>query len=505
MPEQDAKARCGNFDEVALGFTEELAIAEASRCLQCKRPKCVAGCPVGIDIPGFLALVRERKFAQAAALVRERNSLPAICGRVCPQETQCEGVCVLARKSQPVAVGRVERFVGDYALGAGTAVAPSPSTPDGPRIAVVGSGPAGVTAAGDLARLGYRVTIFEALHGAGGVLRYGIPNFRLPRVVLDAELDYVRSLGVEVRLNAVIGRLFTLPSLLESGYRAAFVGTGAGSPQFMGIRGENLNGVYSANEFLTRANLMQAYRAGEVDTPLWVGERVAVIGGGNVAMDAARVALRMGAREVSIIYRRSAAEMPARAEEVEHARQEGVRFEFLTCPTRVIEGAPSRGRREDISRGPRDRAPFGRFWVASLECQRMELGEADESGRRRPVPCIGSEFIVRADTVIIAIGTSANPLIQRTTPGLAVNARGYIIADPVTGRTNLPRIYAGGDIVTGSATVIEAMGAGKRAAAAIHEEVCRARGSIERASFSRPDKSGRAHEGAPDSARGRGR
>jgi len=483
MPEQDAKERGRNFDEVALGFTAELAVAEASRCLQCKRPKCVEGCPVGIDIPGFLALVRERKLVEAAALVRDRNSLPAICGRVCPQETQCEGVCVLGGKagrdlhkvadlsrahgvarfptataarrglaaraqSQPVAVGRVERFVGDYAL------AHQPlgvATPDGPRIAVVGSGPAGLTAAGDLARLGYRVEVFEALHGAGGVLRYGIPNFRLPKTVLDAEIDYVRSLGAQVRPNAVIGRLFTLPSLLESGYDAAFIGTGAGAPHFMGIPGENYNGVYSANEFLTRANLMQAYRVGEVDTPLWVGERVVVVGGGNVAMDSARVALRMGAREVSIVYRRSPTEMPARAEEVEHAQQEGIRFEFLTCPTRIMSD--------------------GDFWVGGIECQRMELGEPDESGRCRPVPCAGSEFTISADTVIIAIGTSANPLIQRTTPGLAVDKRGYIVADPETGRTNLPRIYAGGDIVTGSATVIEAMGAGCRAAATIHEEL----------------------------------
>ena len=476
MPEQDAQERGRNFDEVALGFTAELAVAEASRCLQCKRPKCVAGCPVGIDIPGFLALVRERKLVEAAALVRDRNSLPAICGRVCPQETQCEGLCVLGRKagrdpsagsgralhkvadlsrahgaraqSQPVAVGRVERFVGDYAL------AHQPlgvATPDGPRIAVIGSGPAGLTVAGDLARLGYRVTVFEALHGAGGVLRYGIPNFRLPKTVLDAEIDYVRSLGAQLRLNAVIGRLFTLPSLLASGYDAAFIGTGAGAPHFMGIPGENYNGVYSANEFLTRANLMQAYRVGEVDTPLWVGERVVVVGGGNVAMDSARVALRMGAREVSIVYRRSPTEMPARAEEVAHAQEEGIRFEFLTCPTRIMSD--------------------GDFWVGGIECQRMELGEPDESGRCRPVPCIGSEFTISADTVIIAIGTSANPLLQRTTPGLAVDNRGYIVADPETGRTNLPHIYAGGDIVTGSATVIEAMGAGRRAAATIHKEL----------------------------------
>jgi glutamate synthase (NADPH/NADH) small chain len=448
MPEQDAKIRVTNFDEVALGFTAEQAMAEASRCLQCKKPKCIEGCPVGVDIPGFLALAQKGDFAGAAALVREKNSLPAICGRVCPQETQCEGVCILGRKSKPVAVGRVERFVGDYVLRHQELRAESP---DGPRIAVIGSGPAGLTVAGDLARKGYRVTVFEALHAGGGVLRYGIPNFRLPKDVLQAEIDYVRSLGVEIRRNAVIGRLFKLPQLLESGYEAAFIGTGAGTPHFMGIEGENLNGVYSANEFLTRANLMQAYRVGEVDTPIWVGERAVVVGGGNVAMDAARVALRLGAREVSIVYRRSRTEMPARAEEVTHAEEEGIQFQFLTNPTRIWSN--------------RD------FWVSAIECQRMDLGEPDESGRRRPVPRVGSEFIVKADTVIIAIGTAANPLIQQTTPGLRVNGRGYIVVDPETGLTSLPRIYAGGDIVTGSATVIEAMGAGRRSALAIHEEL----------------------------------
>jgi len=448
MPEQDAKARACNFDEVALGFTEELAIAEASRCLQCKKPKCIEGCPVNVDIPGFLALARDSDFAGAAALLRETNSLPAICGRVCPQENQCEGVCVLGRKSEPVAVGRVERFVGDYALRQQQA---ADASPDGPRIAVVGSGPAGLTVAGDLARRGYRVTIFEALHSGGGVLRYGIPNFRLPKDVLQAEIDYVRSLGAEVRPDAVIGRLFTLPQLMDSGYAAAFIGTGAGTPHFMGIEGENLNGVYSANEFLTRANLMQAYKVGEVDTPLWVGENVVVVGGGNVAMDSARVALRLGAKEVRIVYRRSRNEMPARAEEVQHAEDEGIIFEMLTCPTRI--------------------ATDGEFWVGGIECQRMELGEPDESGRCRPIPCVGSEFMVNADTVIIAIGTAANPLIQQTTPGLAVNKRGYIVVDAETGLTSLPRVYAGGDIVTGSATVIEAMGAGQRAASAIYEEL----------------------------------
>ncbi|MFB3880915.1 MAG: NADPH-dependent glutamate synthase [Armatimonadota bacterium] len=450
MPEQEASDRAHNFAEVALGLTEEMAVAEASRCLGCKKPKCVEHCPVAVDIPGFLALVKAGKFGEAAALVREKNSLPAMCGRVCPQENQCEGDCVLGKKGEPVAIGYVERFLGDYALGRGYAVS---ATPDGPKIAVVGSGPAGLTAAGDLAQAGYRVTVFEALHDAGGVLRYGIPNFRLPKDVLNAELQYLRTLGVEIRPNAVIGRLFTVPSLLESGYRAVFIGTGAGTPHFLRIAGENLNGVYSANEFLTRVNLMQAYRFGEVDTPITVGERVAVVGGGNVAMDSARVALRLGAKEVTIVYRRSRTEMPARAEEVVHAEDEGIRFEMLTNPTRLIQG--------------------GDFCVSGLECLRMELGEPDASGRRRPVPKRGSEFIVQADTVVIAIGSSANPLIQQTTPGLKVNDHGYIVTDEVTGLTSIPGVYAGGDVVTGSATVIQAMGAGRRASVAIQEYVSR--------------------------------
>jgi len=446
MPEQAASDRAANFTEVALGLTEEMAVAEASRCLGCKKPKCVERCPVAVDIPGFLSLVKEQRLEDAAALVRARNSLPAMCGRVCPQENQCEGDCVLGKKGEPVAIGYVERFLGDYALGRGNATS---ATPDGPKIAIVGSGPAGLTAAGDLAQAGYRVTVFEALHDAGGVLRYGIPNFRLPKDVLDAELGYLRTLGVEIRPNAVIGRLFTVPSLLESGYRAVFVGTGAGTPHFLGIPGENLNGVYSANEFLTRVNLMQAYRFGEVDTPITVGERVAVVGGGNVAMDSARVALRLGAKEVTIVYRRSRIEMPARAEEVVHAEDEGIRFEMLTNPVRLFQGSD--------------------FCVSGLECLRMELGEPDASGRRRPVPKQGSEFTVQAETVVIAIGSSANPLIQQTTPGLSVNDHGYIVTDPPTGLTSIPGVYAGGDVVTGSATVIEAMGAGRRASVAIQQ------------------------------------
>jgi glutamate synthase (NADPH/NADH) small chain len=446
MPEQEASVRAGNFSEVALGLSEEMAVTEASRCLDCKRPKCVDNCPVAVDVPAFLSLVKTHRFDEAASLVRAKNSLPAMCGRVCPQENQCEGGCVLGKKHEPVAIGYIERFLGDYALKRGSAAA---ATPDGPKVAIVGSGPAGLTAAGDLAQAGYRVTVFEALHDAGGVLRYGIPNFRLPKDVLSAELGYLGTLGVEIRVNAVIGRLFTVPSLMESGYRAVFVGTGAGTPHFLGIPGENLNGVYSANEFLTRANLMQAYRFGEVDTPITAGRRVAVVGGGNVAMDAARVGLRLGAEEVTIVYRRSRAEMPARAEEVVHAEDEGIRFEMLTNPTRLLQGSD--------------------FWVTGLECLRMELGEPDASGRRRPVPRPGSEFVVEADTVVIAIGSSANPLIQQTTPGLSVNDRGYIVTDPATGLTSIPGVYAGGDVVTGSATVIDAMGAGRRASAAIQE------------------------------------
>jgi len=460
MPEQPARERAANFEEVALGLSQEAAVAEASRCLGCKRPKCVESCPVAVDIPGFLAHVKERRFEEAIELLRRKNALPAVCGRVCPQENQCEGSCVLGRKDEPVAIGRVERFLGDYALkrvGAPAAAADGAHAGalggahagalDGPRVAVVGSGPAGLTVAGDLALEGCRVTVFEALHSAGGVLRYGIPNFRLPKDVLDAELDYIRSLGVEIRVNAVIGRLFTIPSLLASGYRAVFVGTGAGTPHFLGLPGENLNGVYSANEFLTRVNLMQAYRFGEVDTPISVGENVVVVGGGNVAMDAARVALRIGARQVTIAYRRSRAEMPARAEEAVHAEEEGIRFEMLTNPTRIL--------------------PDSDFRVSGMECLRMELGEPDASGRRRPVPKPGTEFVIPADTVVIAIGSSANPLVQQTTPGLSANARGYIVTDEETGLTSIPGVYAGGDVVTGSATVIQAMGAGRRASAAI--------------------------------------
>ena len=446
MPEQAPAARRQNFDEVALGYTEELAQAEAARCLGCKQPRCVEGCPVEVDIPGFVACVKAGDYAGAIATLKDKNSLPAICGRVCPQETQCEQKCVLGRRFEPVAIGRLERFCADWERRQGIKL-PSWPARNGKRVAIVGSGPAGLTCAGDLGKLGYAVTIFEAFHDTGGVLRYGIPEFRLPKQVLQEEVNYVGSLGVEIKVNAVIGRLHTVEQLLRAGYQAVFIGSGAGAPSFMGIPGENLNGVYSANEFLTRVNLMKAYRFPEYDTPVTVGGRVAVVGGGNVAMDAARTALRLGADPVFIVYRRSEKEMPARLEEVHHAQEEGIDFHLLTNPVRVL--GDDRG------------------WVRGLECVRMELGEPDGSGRRRPLPVAGSEYVLEVDTVVIAIGNIANPLVPSTTPGLETNRYGNIVADPVTGQTSLPGVYAGGDIVSGAATVIEAMGAGKRAARAI--------------------------------------
>ena len=446
MPKQPADVRRGNFHEVALGLGPEAAAAEARRCLQCKTKPCVAGCPVEVDIPGFVRLIAAGDPIAAARLIKEKNALPAICGRVCPQETQCEAACILGRKGKPLAIGYLERYAADCER---TQVRGGPSVfarPDGPRVAVIGSGPAGLTCAADLARAGCRVTVFEILHAPGGVLRYGIPEFRLPKAIVDEEVRYVESLGVEIRLNAGIGQVHTLPELFSLGYEAVFIGTGAGLPHFLGIPGENLNGVYSANEFLTRTNLMKAYLFPEYGTPIKVGRRVAVVGAGNVAMDAARTALRLGADEVAIVYRRSRAEMPARAEEIENAEEEGVRFHLLTNPVRVLgdEG-----------------------WVAGLECLRMELGEPDASGRRRPVPVPGSEFILPAETVVVAIGQGPNPVLTRGAMGLALDKRGYIIADQETGATSLPNVYAGGDIVTGSATVIAAMGAGKAAARAI--------------------------------------
>jgi glutamate synthase (NADPH/NADH) small chain len=448
MREQHPRERAGNFGEVALGFDREEALAEARRCLQCKKKPCMAGCPVEVDIPGFIKMLQEGDFAGAAARLKEKNNLPAICGRVCPQESQCEAVCTLAKKGEPVGIGRLERFAADLEAEECYQGVAEKAPASGKRVAVIGSGPAGLTCAGDLARMGHLVTVFEALNAPGGVLTYGIPEFRLPKSIVEREVGYIRSLGVEIRFDQVIGCSRDLRELLENGFDAAFIGIGAGLPMFMGIPGENLNGVFSANEYLTRSNLMKAYLFPEYDTPIKHAGRVAVIGGGNVALDSARTALRLGASEVTIVYRRSRQEMPARAEEVTHAVEEGINFKFLTLPTRILEKDG---------------------WVAGMECLEMELGEPDESGRRRPVPIKGSEFEMEIELAIMAIGTRANPLLPSTLPELKLNKRGYIDADPVTGQTSIPEIFAGGDIVTGSATVIEAMGSGKRSAAAIHK------------------------------------
>ncbi|MDO4581150.1 MAG: NADPH-dependent glutamate synthase [Bacillota bacterium] len=451
IPEQDPQVRAGNFKEVALGYTAEMAMDEAQRCLNCKNQPCVAGCPVNVRIPEFLSLVAEGKFLEAAAVVKSTNSLPAICGRVCPQETQCEALCVRGKKGEPVGIGRVERFVADYQMEHSVEkveVAPS----NGHKVAVIGSGPAGLTCAGDLAKLGYQVTIFEALHTPGGVLVYGIPEFRLPKALVRREIATVEALGVKLIPNMVIGKSTTLDELLqEEGFEAVFVGSGAGLPNFQKIPGENLLGVYSANEFLTRINLMKAYDFPQHDTPVKVGKTVAVVGGGNVAMDAARCAKRMGAEHVYIVYRRSDAELPARAEEVHHAKEEGIIFRLLTNPTQIFGDEEGR--------------------VKSMEVIEMELGEPDASGRRRPIAKKGSEYIIDVQTVVIAIGNSPNPLIKSTTPGLECQSWGGIIADEETGKTSREGVYAGGDAVTGAATVILAMGAGKKAAAAIDDYI----------------------------------
>jgi len=446
MPKQDPKERSSNFNEVALGYTEEQAVSEAERCLQCREAHCVKVCPVEVGIPAFINLIRERKFDEAIRKIKEKNSLPAICGRVCPQEEQCQANCTMGKVGDPVSIGRLERFVADLEMEKGYEI-PQKPVPTGKRVAIVGAGPAGLTVAADLAKFGHEVVIFEALHKPGGVLIYGIPEFRLPKKIVEAEAEYIEKLGVTIRMNAMIGKLYTLKELLEQ-FDAVFIGTGAGLPLFMRIPGENLCGVYSANEFLIRVNLMKAYTFPKYDTPIYVGERVAVIGGGNVAMDAARCALRLGAKEVKIVYRRSREEMPARAEEIENAEEEGVVFEFLTNPKRFVGNE--------------------RGWVKAMECIRMRLGEPDESGRRRPVPVEGSEFMMDVDTVVIAIGRTPNPVIQQTTEGLQVTKWGTIVVDE-NGNTSLEGVYAGGDIVTGEATVISAMGAGKKAARAIHE------------------------------------
>ena len=450
MPLQEPEIRARNFDEVALGYSAEQAQAEANRCIQCPKRNCVPGCPVNIDIPEFIKAMREDDMPAAVRILKSKNAMPGICGRVCPQETQCEVVCTLAKKDAPVAIGRLERYVADWELANIEKVTPGiQSAPTGKRVAIVGSGPAGLTAAADLAKLGHSVTLFEALHVAGGVLMYGIPEFRLPKKIVQTEVNYVTSLGVQLELNSVVGRLATVDELLNNGYRAVFLGTGAGLPMFMNVPGENLNGVYSANEFLTRINLMKAYQFPEYDTPVKVGKRVAVIGGGNVAMDSARCALRLGAEAVYIVYRRSEVEMPARREEVENAQEEGIQFKLLTNPKQFIGDE--------------------RNWLVGMECYEMELGEPDASGRRRPIVKPGSEFIIDVDVAIIALGTTPNPLIAQTTEGLETTKWGTVVADETTGKAVKPGVWAGGDVVTGSATVISAMGAAKRAAADIDE------------------------------------
>jgi len=448
MPKQPAEVRIDNFDEVPYGYTPQLAVTEALRCLLCKKPRCVAGCPVNIDIAGFIKLIQEGKFKEAARKIKEENALPAICGRVCPQEDQCEKVCVLGVKGEPVAIGRLERFVADYERAHGDVRLPKCAPPTGRKVAVIGAGPAGLTVAGDLVLLGHKVTIFEALHKPGGVLMYGIPQFRLPKEIVEAEVSYLTQLGVELVTDFVVGKLDSVDELLAQGFDAVFIGTGAGLPMFMDIPGENLVGVYSANEYLTRSNLMKAYLFPEYDTPTIRRKTVVVVGGGNVAMDAARTARRLGAR-VTIVYRRSRAEMPARIEEVEHAEQEGIRFELLTNPTRILGDDQKR--------------------VVGIECLRMKLGEPDESGRRRPLPVDGSEFFIDVDTVVMAIGNRPNPLVPQTTSGLEVSRWGTIVADDQTMQTSKPGVFAGGDIVSGAATVILAMGQAKIAAKAIHE------------------------------------
>lgn len=451
MKKQDPKLRIKNFDEVALGYTEDKALKEAKRCLICKKPSCVAGCPVEINIPGFISKIKERDFEAAVRMLREKNSLPAVCGRVCPQEDQCEKECIMGKKGKPINIGSLERFAADWEIvhnpqSASHSSEPTVHTRKSAKVAVVGSGPAGLTCAADLAKMGYNVTLFESLHKPGGVLIYGIPNFRLPKNIIDVEVNYIKSLGVNIQVNMLIGKSITIEDLKKEGYKAFFISTGAGLPYFLGIDGEALNGVYSANEFLTRTNLMKAYLFPEYDTPVKVGKRVGVIGAGNVAMDAARCALRFGAEEVSIIYRRSEVEMPARKDEIENAKEEGIKFELLTNPVRIFGNEAG--------------------WIEKIECIKNELGSPDSSGRRRPVPIKGSEFIMDIDTLVCAIGQGPNPLLLSRMPDLKLTEDGNIKADN-EGKTSISNIWAGGDIVTGAATVISAMGAGKITARAI--------------------------------------
>jgi len=449
MREQNPKKRNKNFDEVPFGYSPDEAVEEASRCILCKKPECVAGCPVQVDIPGFLKLVKEKKFVEAARRIKRTNILPAVCGRVCPQEVQCELFCIRGKKGDPVAIGNLERFVSDYEAEHAAIEIPALPPKNGMNVAVIGAGPAGLACAGDLIKMGYEVTIFEALHKAGGVLVYGIPEFRLPKAIVQREVDYLKTLGVDVRCGEVAGATVTVNELMqEHGYHAVFISTGAGLPMFLRIPGENLSNIYSANEYLTRANLMKAYLFPQMDTPIKRAKRVAVFGGGNVAMDAARTARRLGA-EVRLMYRRTRKEMPARAVEIHHAEEEGIRFDFLTNP--IAFHGDDKGN------------------VSEVEAIRMELGEPDASGRRRPIPIPNSEFKVDIDCAVIAIGSGSNPLLLDATPGLKLNKWGYIDADENTGITNLPGVFAGGDIVTGAATVILAMGAGRRAAQSINQ------------------------------------
>lgn len=456
MPSQAPSVRAHNFDEVATGYSAETAVDEALRCLGCKNMPCVSGCPVNIHIPDFIAKVKDGDFEGAYQIIHKTSSLPAVCGRVCPQETQCEAKCVRGIKGEPVGIGRLERFVADWHNAHSDAV-PEVAPSNGHRVAVVGSGPSGLTCAGDLAKKGYKVTVFEALHTAGGVLVYGIPEFRLPKSIVRKEVDNLVAMGVDVETNVVIGKTLTVDELFEQGFEAVFIGSGAGLPNFMGIPGESYKGVYSANEFLTRSNLMKAYRE-DPDTPIMKGGKVAVVGGGNVAMDAARTALRLGADKVYIVYRRSMEELPARREEVEHAEEEGIEFLLLNNPVEILG-----------YENPDDRRDPRNGFVTGMKCIKMQLGEPDERGRRRPIPIEGSEFVLDVDTVVISIGTSPNPLIKSTTAGLEVNKRGGIIVEEDTGATTKEGVYAGGDAVTGAATVISAMGAGKTAAKAIDE------------------------------------
>ncbi|MEM2081592.1 MAG: NADPH-dependent glutamate synthase [Candidatus Bathyarchaeia archaeon] len=447
MPKQEPKARVKNFNEVALGYTEEMALEEASRCLQCPKPQCVTGCPVEVPIPQFIKCIREKKYAEGIAVIKTKNALPAVCGRVCPQEEQCQSKCVVGKVGAPVSIGRLERFLADWERENGYQL-PQKAPPTGKKVAIIGAGPAGLTAAADLVKLGHDVTIYEALHVGGGVLIYGIPEFRLPKVIVRNEIEYIKKLGVDLRLGHLVGRTATIPELMKSGTDAVFIGSGAGLPQFTGCPGENLGGIYSANEFLIRVNLMKAYAFPDYDTPIRIGKHVVVIGGGNVAMDCARCALRLGA-EVHLVYRRSRDELPARAEEIENAEEEGVIFQFLTAPVEFY--GDERG------------------WVKAMKCIRMELGEPDKSGRRSVKPIPGSEFVMETDTVIIAIGQTPNPIIQRTTEGLVTDPRHGTIKVDENCKTSLDGVYAGGDVATGAATVISAMGMGKKAAKAIHE------------------------------------